>query len=104
MLRSRVNWIEHGEEPSKYFCSLEKRNYINKIVTKIVDSADNIHTDQNIILKQISTFYQNLNSSRDKSLIDFKFDAFENVPKLSQNESLNLEGNLSYSDLTKQIT
>ena len=22
LLRSRANWIEHGEKPSKYFCSL----------------------------------------------------------------------------------
>ena len=101
MLRSRANWIEHGEKPSKYFCSLEKRNYINKNVTKIVDNAGNIHTDQKIILNQISLFYQNLYSSRDNSLIDFNFDLLENVPKLLQNESLSLEGNLSYSELTK---
>ena len=56
MLRSRANWIEHGEKPSKYFCSLEKRNYINKNVIKIVDNAGNIHTDQKIILNQISFF------------------------------------------------
>ena len=103
MLRSRANWIEHGEKPSKYFCSLEKRNYVNKNVTKIVDSAGNIHTDQNIILNQISLFYQNLYSSRGNSLTDFNFDAHENVPKLSQNESLRLEGNLSYSELTKSL-
>ena len=91
MLRSRANWIEHGEKPSKYFCSLEKRNYINKNVTKIVDNAGNIHTDQKIILNQISLSYQNLYSSRDNSLIDFNFDLLENVPNLSQNESLSLE-------------
>ena len=38
ILRSRVKWIEEGEKPSKYFCSLEKRNYINKTVTKLVNS------------------------------------------------------------------
>ena len=103
MLRSRANWIEHGEKPSKCFCSLEKRNYINKNVTNIVDSAGNIHTDQKIILNQISLFYQNLYSSRDNSLINFNFDLLENVPKLSQNESLSLEGNLSYSELTKSL-
>ena len=103
IFRSRANWIEHGEKPSKYFFSLEKRNYIDKNVTKIVDNAGNIHTDQNIILNQISLFYQNLYSSRDNSLIDFNFDLLENVPKLSQNESLSLEGNLSYSELTKSL-
>ena len=50
LLRSRANWIEHGEKPSKYFCSLEKRNFINKNVTKVIDNDGNIHTDQKIIL------------------------------------------------------
>ena len=30
ILRSRANWIENGEKPTKYLCSLEKRNFINK--------------------------------------------------------------------------
>ena len=72
-------------------------------VTKIVDSAGNIHTDQNIILNQISLFYQNLYSSKNNSLIDFNFDAFVNVPKLSLNKALSLEGNLTYSKLTKSL-
>ena len=62
-LRSRANLIEHGEKPSKYFCSLEKRNFINKNVTKVVDNDGNIHTDQKIILNQIANFYQNLYSN-----------------------------------------
>ena len=32
MMRSKDNWIEYGEKPSKYFCSLEKRNYVNKML------------------------------------------------------------------------
>ena len=29
IIRSRCKWIEHGEKPTKYFLSLEKRNFIN---------------------------------------------------------------------------
>ena len=32
ILRSKANWIENGEKPTKYFCSLEKRNFIKKIL------------------------------------------------------------------------
>ena len=29
-IRSRVKWAGEGEKPTKYFCNLESRNYINK--------------------------------------------------------------------------
>lgn len=34
MIRSRARWIEEGEKPSKYFCNLESRNYLNKTIKK----------------------------------------------------------------------
>lgn len=34
-IRSRVKWIEEGEKPSKYFCNLESRNYLNKTIKKL---------------------------------------------------------------------
>ncbi len=37
VLRSKANWIENGEKPSKYFCALEKRNYVNKTVMEITN-------------------------------------------------------------------
>ena len=29
-IRSKARWVEYGEKPSKYFLSLEKRNFGNK--------------------------------------------------------------------------
>lgn len=29
-IRSRAQWIEEGEKPTRYFCNLESRNFINK--------------------------------------------------------------------------
>mgnify|MGYP000291876605 CR=1 FL=1 len=34
-MRSRVEWIEEGEKPSKYFCNLESQNFISKQITKL---------------------------------------------------------------------
>ena len=34
-MRSHVQYYEEGEKPSKFFCNLEKRNYINKMITKV---------------------------------------------------------------------
>ena len=41
-VRSRAKWIEEGEKPSSYFCNLEKRNYVNKIIHRI--EQDDVHT------------------------------------------------------------
>ncbi len=35
IIRSRANWIEHGERNSKYFINLEKRNQRQKTITKL---------------------------------------------------------------------
>ena len=32
IIRTKANWIENGEKPSRYFCSLEKGNFVNKIL------------------------------------------------------------------------
>lgn len=35
MIRGKARWVEEGEKPTRYFCSLENRNYINKTIKKI---------------------------------------------------------------------
>ena len=37
-IRFKARWVEHGEKPSKYFCSLEKTNCVTKATTKIMYS------------------------------------------------------------------
>ena len=32
VVRSRARWLYSGEKPSKYFCSLEHKNFINKTI------------------------------------------------------------------------
>lgn len=32
MIRSRAKWVEEGEKPTRYFCNLENRNYLNKTI------------------------------------------------------------------------
>ena len=37
MLRSRCRYEELGEIPSGYFLNLENRNFMDKVITKLVD-------------------------------------------------------------------
>ena len=40
IIRSRAQWLNEGEKPSKYFCSLEKYNYVEKTIKCIqIDSG-----------------------------------------------------------------
>ena len=85
LIRTKARWIEDGEKPSKYFCNLEKRNYVNKTVTRIVDDNGIEITDQKTILETIKQFYKNLYTSRDDSLIDIDLNSVltaNDIPKL----------------------
>ena len=105
MLRSNANWIEYGEKPTNFFCSLEKKNYFNKNVKKIIDSTGNIYTKQMEILNKISNFYQNLYSTKDECLnrVDLNSVVESNIPKLTKIESDQLEGKLTLPELGKAV-
>ena len=36
LIRSRARWIEKGEKPSQYFCSLENRNFVSKSMNSLI--------------------------------------------------------------------
>ena len=63
IIRSKCRWIEEGEKPTKYFCGLEKRNYVNKTIDRLMLN-NNITIDHTVILNEQKLFYSNLYSSK----------------------------------------
>ncbi len=57
IFRAKVEWIEEGETNSKYFLNLEKRNYINKLITTL-------EIDGEIIKEPTNVFKQKLISTK----------------------------------------
>ena len=51
--RSRVQWTEEGERSTKYFFSLEKSNGKKKAITKLIDTDNNVLTDQTDIFNHV---------------------------------------------------
>ena len=51
-LRSRARWIADGEKITKYFCGLEKRNYISKQMTKLTLNNGKKYMKARILLKK----------------------------------------------------
>ncbi|KAK6181882.1 hypothetical protein SNE40_009660 [Patella caerulea] len=45
VIRSKAQWIEDGEKPSKYFCNLELNNFMNKTIQRVETGNGNTITD-----------------------------------------------------------
>ena len=64
LLRLRARWIVDSEKITKYFCGLEKRNYISKQMTKLtLNNGEEIYESKDII-KEVKVFYERLYSER----------------------------------------
>ena len=73
-VRSRLQWLQEGEKPSKFLCNLEKRNYIEKTIKKVKLNNGSIVTDQEEVLNHVRNYYANLFKSRENDLLDINFE------------------------------
>ena len=64
-IRSKMQWAEEGKKPSIFFINLETTIFTNKTIPKLVNESGNVITDQNQILQEAKTYYENLYSKRD---------------------------------------
>ena len=102
MIRSRAQWLDEGERPTKYFCALENKNFLDKTIKKVCNDENEIITDQKKILSAIETYYSNLFRSRDTELNNIKIeDLFPNqdINKLTDEQKLDLEGELTIKEI-----
>ena len=101
-IRSRAQWLQEGEKPTKYFCSLEKGNYINKTLKRLKRNDGTYITSQKDILTEFQLYYKKLFKSHDYQLeeIDLK-DLLKKskVNKLSKAEAISLNGELHMTEL-----
>ena len=104
IIRSRVRWAEEGEKPTKYFCNLESRNYINKTITKIEKDNGQTITKQEDILIEVKQFYENLykcqdsNENQDTEINPILQNIQQN-PRLSFENKNRLEGELTEKEI-----
>jgi hypothetical protein len=106
-----MQWAEEGEKPFFsfffffFFYKSRKKNVTNKTIPKLVNESGNVITDQNQILQETKTYYENLYSKRDTvSNINLKNEIpYTGVPTLSDEIKDNLEGEITYAELTASI-
>jgi len=107
MMRSKSKYYEAGEKPTKYFCNLERRNYVAKTMSHLV--VDNtVITEHQEILNQQKLYYQNLYATKRASIDNSNniFSEFflktENIKKLSKAQSAQCEGLITLAEV-KQV-
>ena len=106
MIRSRAEQIEYDEKPTKYFLHLEKQNFTNKQMTKLITDDNVIITDPDKVADRQRNFYEKL-YSKDRNLperehIRDKLDNL-NIPSLPDHISESLEGKLYMKELTVSL-
>lgn len=101
MVRSRARWVEEGEKPTKYFCHLESRNFLNKTIKK-VETPEKTYYNQLDIMTEIRGFYKSLYQNTDTEAMDVDLaDVLpsNDIPKLQNNFTCNLEKNIDEHEL-----
>lgn len=96
LLRSRTRWIAEGERITRYFCSLEKRNYISKHINYINKKGDNI-SEPGKIAQEVNCFYKTLYAERVVENIEIT-DLLDDLPKLSEKDKSSLENEITLEE------
>ncbi|WP_419624551.1 reverse transcriptase domain-containing protein, partial [Thiolapillus sp.] len=102
LLRSRARWIAEGEKITKYFCELEKRNYVSKQMIKLTaNNGEEIHEVKDII-KEVKTFYERLYSDRQVEECEIS-DLVGDIPTLTLQEKTSLEGKITLDEASAAL-
>ena len=95
ILRSKAKWCEEGEKCTKFFLSLEKRNYRNKYISTL-KLNDCLLEGREKILNEEKKFFEKLYTSNlDAESYDDYIDQFTcnlNIHKIETDDSLSCEG------------
>ena len=105
LVRSKAKWIEDGEKPSKYFCSLENRNFVSKRITSLFDKNNSELTNTAEINNEVFNFYKNLYTSHEHLIEDINLSErlMNETPKLTEQQATSIEGLLSYSEISNTL-
>ena len=108
MTQAKVRWLKDGEKNSKYFIGLEKRNFLNKSINRIVNDQGDMVTNFKDILFEQKKYYENLYTEQEVNLEDDIlnnkfFITNNNIPTLTENQKELCEGNITKDECMESI-
>ena len=98
MLWTRANWLEHGEKPTKYFLSLQKKKSMDKDIHVLEDTDGKVINGNRDILDYCRSFFENLHQSKGVKENFEEFMQDVEIPKLSDHDRLSCEGPLTLEE------
>ena len=98
---SKCKWAREGDKPTKYFFSLEKRNFLSKNMKSIRNSEGNIVSSQKGILREQQRFYESLYTANKEVVFSIPSDSVNN--KLNSYHRALLEAPISENEIFKCI-
>ena len=101
LMRSKANWAELGERNTIFFFNLEKRNYTNKCITKLINDDKKLIEDSEEILKYEASFYNKLYTEPKDNEDEEDEGEFlnESTPKLIDEKMEFCEQNISLEEI-----
>ena len=102
-VRSRVNWFEEGEKPTRFFHALEKTKSKGKSWERILDKNGQIVEDEVDIMKVQVDFYKDLYSTKTISEDELNFFGNFVTKKVSAESQEMLNENLTIDEFSKVI-
>ena len=101
-IRSRAQWLEHGEKPSRYFFQLERRKQAKTTITKL--NKDNTAlTDDQDILAHAQAYYQTLYNAEQCDVDAQNWFLSKIECRLSNQERESAEGPITAEELDKAL-
>ena len=103
LIRSRSQWVIEGEKPTKYFCTLEHKNYTDKTIKCLKTKNHTVIRNQEEILHEVKNFYSHLFKSRDDTLDNLSLTKLfkgQKITRLTEKETKDIEGHLTVEELT----
>ena len=89
MVRSRAQYIDQGERPTKYFCAFEKHSYVSKIICSLELEDGTKITKQEEILKE------------DREPDEYM--KYNKMTKFSNEKVDDIEGILTYKEISTAL-
>ena len=102
IVRSRLQWLQNGEKPSRYFCNLENRNFASKRMCFLVNDKGDTLFEQDEILEETHNFYKNLYERRETEDVNIN-NLLNNHSGLSDLEQESLEGEITYEEAAQTL-
>ena len=101
-IRSRADWLEHGEKPSRFFLNLENKNRVKKNISEIKIDENTKITNQMQILEKVKEFYEELYKKRDQQI---NTDNIRTIPeKLTDVEQEALDSPLTKKEIDTALS